>query len=57
MLELNGAFFAIAAPGSVFAGIAKAGFGSGAAFAVAAILALVIEPAVALGLMTGTRLE
>ncbi|MCW8843210.1 MAG: sulfite exporter TauE/SafE family protein [Rhodobacteraceae bacterium] len=44
-------FFAIAAPAVVFAGISKGGFGSGAAFASAAILALVLSPAEALGLM------
>ncbi len=35
----------------VFAGISKGGFGSGAAFAAASILALVIEPGLALGVM------
>ena len=44
-------FFAIAAPAVVFAGVSKGGFGSGAAFASAAILALVMPPAEALGLM------
>ena len=44
-------FFAIAAPAVVFAGVSKGGFGSGAAFASAAILALVLPPAEALGLM------
>ncbi len=51
MLELDAAFFAIAAPAVVFAGISKGGFGSGAAFASAAILALIVEPAQALGIM------
>jgi uncharacterized membrane protein YfcA len=36
---------------AVFAGISKGGFGSGAAFASAAILALVIPPGAALGIM------
>lgn len=44
-------FFAIAAPAVVFAGISKAGFGSGASFASASILALVLTPGEALGLM------
>ena len=48
-LELG--FFAIAGPAVVFAGVSKGGFGSGAAFASAAILALVMPPAEALGLM------
>ncbi len=34
-----------------FAGVSKGGFGSGAAFAAAAILALVVEPGAALGIM------
>lgn len=44
-------FFAIAAPAVIFAGISKGGFGSGAAFASASILALVLTPGQALGLM------
>lgn len=44
-------FFAIAAPAVIFAGISKGGFGSGAAFASASILALVVEPGQALGIM------
>lgn len=51
MLELNATFFAVAGPAVVFAGISKAGFGSGAAFASASILALVLEPGQALGIM------
>ena len=43
--------FALAALGALFAGISKGGFGSGAAFASSAILALVIPPAAALGIM------
>lgn len=35
----------------LFAGISKAGFGSGAAFAAATVLALVVEPGLALGIM------
>lgn len=44
-------FFALAIPAVLFAAVSKAGFGSGAAFAAAAILALVLPPGVALGLM------
>lgn len=51
MLELNAGFFAIAAPAVLFAGVSKGGFGSGAAFASASILALIVEPGIALGLM------
>lgn len=50
-MQLDWAFFAIAAPAVVFAGISKGGFGSGAAFASASILALVLEPGQALGIM------
>ncbi len=49
MLQLDAWFFAIAAPAIVFAGISKGGFGSGAAFAATSILALVLEPGLALG--------
>lgn len=49
MLQLDVWFFAIAAPAIVFAGISKGGFGSGAAFAATSILALVLEPGMALG--------
>ncbi len=51
MLELTWSFFAIAGPATVFAGVSKGGFGSGAAFASAAILALIVEPGFALGVM------
>lgn len=51
MLDLSWAFFAIAGPAAIFAGISKGGFGSGAAFASASILALVVEPGLALGVM------
>ncbi|QFT58980.1 Sulfite exporter TauE/SafE [Sulfitobacter sp. THAF37] len=44
-------FFLIAGPAVFFAGISKGGFGSGAAFAAASILALVVEPGQALGVM------
>ncbi|MGC1496879.1 MAG: sulfite exporter TauE/SafE family protein [Sulfitobacter sp.] len=51
MLTLDVWFFCVAAPAVLFAGISKGGFGSGAAFAAASILALVIEPGMALGVM------
>ncbi|MEX0339967.1 MAG: sulfite exporter TauE/SafE family protein, partial [Arenibacterium sp.] len=44
-------FFAVAVPAVIFAGISKGGFGSGAAFASASILALFLEPGLALGIM------
>ncbi|MDR9483815.1 MAG: sulfite exporter TauE/SafE family protein [Sediminimonas sp.] len=45
------AFWLVAAFSVVFAGISKGGFGSGAAFAAASILSIVIPPGQALGLM------
>ena len=42
---------ALGALAAIFAGISKGGFGSGAAFASASILALVLPPAQALGIM------
>jgi uncharacterized membrane protein YfcA len=51
MLTLDPTFFLIAGPAVIFAGISKGGFGSGAAFAAASILALVVEPGLALGVM------
>ena len=42
---------AVAVPAVIFAGISKGGFGSGAAFASASVLALVLPPGTALGLM------
>ena len=51
MIELSPLFFVVAAPAVLFAGISKGGFGSGAAFASSTILALVIEPGPALGIM------
>ncbi|SEQ10447.1 sulfite exporter TauE/SafE family protein [Thalassovita taeanensis] len=50
-MQLDWAFFAVAAPAVTFAGVSKGGFGSGAAFAAASILALVLEPGQALGIM------
>ena len=51
MLTLDLFFFLVAGPAVIFAGISKAGFGSGAAFAAATVLALVVEPGLALGVM------
>ncbi|MEL6644471.1 MAG: sulfite exporter TauE/SafE family protein [Pseudomonadota bacterium] len=44
-------FYLVAIPAVVFAGISKAGFGSGASFAATPLLALVIDPALALGIL------
>jgi uncharacterized membrane protein YfcA len=51
VLALDFSFFLVAAPAVVFAGVSKGGFGSGAAFAAASILALVVPPGLALGVM------
>lgn len=51
MLTLDLYFFLVAGPAVIFAGISKGGFGSGAAFAAASLLALVVEPGLALGVM------
>ncbi|WP_420862692.1 sulfite exporter TauE/SafE family protein [Algirhabdus cladophorae] len=51
MMEFDLLFFAWTIPAVIFAGVSKAGFGSGAAFASASILALFLEPAQALGIM------
>jgi len=44
-------FVAVAVCAVIFAGVSKGGFGSGASFAAAPMLALVIDPALALGLL------
>ena len=44
-------FFVISAAAVIFAGISKGGFGSGAAFVAAAILATIIDPGQAIGIM------
>ena len=44
-------FFLVAACSTVFAGVSKGGFGSNAAFVSAAILATIIEPGNAIGIM------
>lgn len=43
--------FAVTAPAVIFAGISKGGFGSSVAFASASILAIALDPGIALGLM------
>ena len=43
--------YALMAAATVFAGISKGGFGSGAAFASSAVLSLVLPPTIALGIM------
>jgi len=50
-VEFDLLFFAVAIPAVMIAGIAKGGFGGAATFAATPILALVLEPALALGLM------
>jgi hypothetical protein len=50
-MELSWTFFALAIPATLFAGISKGGFGSGAAFAATPLLALILEPAEAIGVM------
>ncbi|MBS1302534.1 sulfite exporter TauE/SafE family protein [Loktanella sp. SALINAS62] len=51
MTPLDPMFYLVAVPAVIFAGISKAGFGSGAAFVAAAILAIVVDPGFALGVM------
>ena len=50
-MELTPAFYALAVPAVLFAGISKGGFGSGAAFAATPLLAVVLPPELALALM------
>ncbi|MEM9432910.1 MAG: sulfite exporter TauE/SafE family protein [Pseudomonadota bacterium] len=51
VMEYDVWFFALAVPSVLIAGISKGGFGSGAAFVATPILALKLEPALAIGLM------
>lgn len=51
MIGFGWEVYALGAFAVLFAGVSKGGFGSGAAFASAAILALVMPPALALGIM------
>ncbi len=50
-MELNLTFFIFATVATLFAGVSKGGFGSGAAFASTPILAVVVSPEIAIGLM------
>jgi len=50
-VEIDFLFFVVAIPAVIFAGISKGGFGSGAAFAATPLLALILEPGQAVGLM------
>lgn len=50
-MTLDLAFFAFAVPAVLFAGVSKGGFGSGAAFAATPLLAVILEPGEAIGLM------
>ena len=50
-MEIDALFLAFAVPGILIAGISKGGFGGGATFVATPILAMVIEPGAALGLM------
>lgn len=50
-MELEASFFALAVPAVVIAGMSKGGFGAGAAFVATPLLAIAIEPVVAVGLM------
>lgn len=50
-MELDSTFFLLAVPAIVFAGISKGGFGSGGSFAATPILALVVDPGLALGVL------
>lgn len=50
-MEFDLLFFAIGIPAVIFAGISKGGFGGSASFAAAPMLALIVEPSVALGIL------
>ena len=50
-MVLDFTFFALAIPAVIFAGVSKGGFGSGAAFAATPLLALILEPGAAIGVM------
>ena len=50
-MDLTLTFFLFSIPAVVFAGISKGGFGSGAAFASAPMLAMIMPPELAIGLM------
>jgi len=50
-VEIDLAFFAYAVPAVLFAGVSKGGFAGGAAFAATPLLALILGPGEAIGLM------
>ncbi|MBD3679368.1 MAG: sulfite exporter TauE/SafE family protein [Rhodobacteraceae bacterium] len=50
-MTLDLIFFLFAVPAVIFAGISKGGFGSNASFAATPLLALILEPAQAIGLL------
>ena len=50
-IEVDLTFFAVGVPAVLLAGISKGGFGSGAAFAAAPLMALIMPPDLALGLL------
>lgn len=50
-MQIDLLFLCVAIPGVLIAGISKGGFGGGASFVATPILALVIDPALSLGLM------
>jgi len=50
-VELDLAFFAVAVPAVLFAGVSKGGFAGGAAFAATPLLALILAPGESIGLM------
>jgi uncharacterized membrane protein YfcA len=50
-MEFDLIFFLVAIPAAFIAGVAKGGFGGGPAFVATAILALIVTPAQALGIM------
>lgn len=50
-VQLDVTFFAVAIPAVMFAGVSKGGFAGGAAFAATPLLALILSPGEAIGLM------
>jgi uncharacterized membrane protein YfcA len=50
-MEFDTTFFLVAVPAAFIAGVAKGGFGGGPAFAATALMALIMPPATALGIM------
>lgn len=51
MLDISWTFLAVAGPAVIFAGMSKGGFGGGAGFVASLILALLVDPGIALGIM------